>query len=88
MTTREELEQLALEVAGSARHRARVAFQVRHPHYTLPPGTGEGNEAVLRLAHERAKSLYGVQAQSYSRLVIWTALGIDMKTLLEALEAP
>lgn len=85
---RDELEQLAHEVADSVRHRQRVAFQVRHPHYTPPPGVGEGNEAVLRLAHERARSLYGVQAQSYNRSAIWTALGIDMPTLLEKLEGP
>lgn len=84
--TREELEALAARAADNARHRQRVAFQVKHPHYTPPPGAGEGNEIILRLAHERASRLYGAKAQSYSRRSIWAALGLDMDVLLKTLE--
>lgn len=84
---REELERLAREVSENARHRARVTFQVKHPHYTPPPGAGVGNDEVLAIAHERARRLYDTEGQFYSRGSVWTSMGIDLQTMLETLGA-
>jgi hypothetical protein len=99
---REELERLARDVAENALHRARIVFQVKHPHYTPPPGAGVGNDEdlahkgvsyylvstwVLAIAHGRAKRLYDTEGQFYSRGSVWTSMGIDMQTLLETLGA-
>lgn len=85
--TRDELEALARDTADNARHRARIIFQVKHPHYTPPPKLDEINEEVLAIAHDRARRLYDSVGQFYSRGSVWSSMGIDMQTLHETLGA-
>lgn len=85
--TRDDLEALARETAANARHRARISFQVKHPHYTPPPRLDEINENLFAIAHDRAMRLYGTVGQFYSRGSVWSSLGIDMQTLHETLGA-
>lgn len=78
-------EQRAITTAENARWRERIAFQVKHPHYTPPKwphSMPPRSDDVMEMAYEAALAEYK-KDPAYDRKAIWLGLGLDMDTLLE-----
>ena len=87
--TQQELETLARDVADLARHRERVTFQVKHPHYVPPPretwpgaGPAAAPDDVLAIVHAEARLAQRDEGQQYDRAAVWASMGIHMGMLL------